>query len=131
MPRIRVSVPEELLNVASTRAEEGGKKLDELYVEAIERYVNVTKNASAGSLRSRFAIPRTAPEVVVEIPEDLYKRADRVAKSLGKKRHVMYADALAYHLIADAPHGDSALDRGHDLPTGAWRAIGSSETSAE
>jgi hypothetical protein len=34
----------------------------------------------------------------------------------------MYADALAYHLAAAGPPADSALDQGHDLPSGAWRA---------
>src|SRR4051794_11476905 len=122
MPRIRVGVPDELLKVAAARAEELGTELDELYVEAITRYVEVTKNSSAGAVRSRFIIPRSAPEIVVEIPEALYKAADTAAKRQGKRRHVMYADALANHLAAGMSHAESALDRGHDLPGGAWRS---------
>jgi metal-responsive CopG/Arc/MetJ family transcriptional regulator len=125
MPRIRISVPDELLKVAAARAEQLGKDPDELYAEAIERYVEATKNSSAGSVRSRLAFPRSSPEIVVEIPEQLFQRADKAAKRLGKRRNVMYADALAYHLSAGGAPADSALDRGHDLPSGAWGPKGS------
>jgi predicted transcriptional regulator len=124
MPRIRVSLPEQLLEVATAKGEQLGKSVDELYVEAIERYLKATKDSSAGSLRSRHAIPRSSPEIVVEIPEDLYQRAQKVAKRLGKARHVMYAEALATHVGSGTP-ADSALDRGHD-PGSAWRAKGDS-----
>jgi metal-responsive CopG/Arc/MetJ family transcriptional regulator len=126
MPRIKVAVPEELLKVAAESAEQLGKNLDELYVEAIERYVESTKNASAGSVRSRFIIPRSAPQIVVEIPEELYLRADKAAKRQGKQRQIIYADALYKHLTAAGATADSAFDRGHDLPDGAWRPTGSS-----
>ena len=129
MPRIRVKMPDELVQLAAERAEEVGKNLDELCAEAIERYVNATRNSSAGALRSRINIPRSAPEIVVEVPEDLYKRADNVAKRLGKKRHVMYADALASLLAAGAAPSESALDRGHDLPSGAWRDVNEPKAS--
>jgi metal-responsive CopG/Arc/MetJ family transcriptional regulator len=124
MPRIRVAVPDELLKVANARAEQLGKNLDELYAEAIERYVNATKNSSAGSVRSRFIFPRSSPEIVIEIPEELFQRADKAAKRQGKRRHVMYAEALAQHLKAAGAPAESALDRGHDLPSGAWRPMG-------
>jgi metal-responsive CopG/Arc/MetJ family transcriptional regulator len=124
MPRIKVAVPEELLKVATESAEQLGKNLDELYVEAIARYVEATKNASAGSVRSRFIIPRSAPQIVVEIPEELYERADKAAKRQGKKRQIIYADALHKHLTAAGAHAESAFDRGHDLPDGAWRPTG-------
>jgi len=110
MPRIRVGVPEQLLKVAEERAEQLGKSLDELYVEAIERYVHATKDSSPGSVRSRFNIPRSSPQIAIEIPEELYKRADKAAKSQGKQRHVMYADALYNHLkgaVAPADRPDS------------------------
>jgi hypothetical protein len=42
---------------------------------------------------------------------------------LGKRRDVMYAEALATHL-AYAATGDSALNQGHDLPSAAWRKQG-------
>ena len=122
MPRVRFSVPDELLKVAAERGEQLGKDIDELYVEAIERYVEATKDSSAGAVRSRIVIPRSAPEIAIEIPEELFKRADKAAKLQGKRRNVMYADALAYHLAAAGPPAESALDRGHDLPSGAWRA---------
>ena len=122
MPRIGVRVPEELLKVATARAEELGKSLDELYAEAIERYLDVTKNASAGSVRSRFIIPRSSPQIDIEIPEELFQRADKAAKRLGKPRPTMYADAVAYTLRARAT-AESALDRGHDVPSGAWRPV--------
>jgi metal-responsive CopG/Arc/MetJ family transcriptional regulator len=124
VPRIRVSVPAELLKVATARAEQLGTDLDELYAEAIERYIEATRNSSPGTLRSRFIIPRSSPEIIVEIPEQLFQRVEKVAKRQGKRRHILYADALANHLVvAGAPAG-SALDRGHDLPSGAWRPKG-------
>lgn len=119
-------MPDELLQVAGERAEQLGKDLGELYVEAIERYVNATKNSSAGAVRSRFIIPRSSPQIAIEIPEELFKRADAAAKRQDKRRQVMYADALADYLMATAASGESALDRGHDLPSGAWRPIGPS-----
>jgi hypothetical protein len=124
MPRVRVTVPDQLLEVAAARAEELGKSVDELYVEAISRYIEVTKNSSAGSVRSRFAIPRSSPQIVIEMPEELFGRADKAAKLQGKRRHVMYADALYNHLAAAGAPAESALDRGHDLPSGAWRPMG-------
>src|SRR4051812_16449270 len=120
MPRIKVSLPDELLQRAATRAQDVDKKIDDLYAEAIERYVEVNKNASAGSLRSRSSMPRTVPQFTIEIPEDLFQRGEKLAKRLGKKREVMYAEALAKH-IAYAPAAESAFDQGHDLPTRAWR----------
>ena len=121
MPRIRVGVPDELLKAATARAEQLGKSLDELYAEAIERYVDVTRNSSAGSVRTRFIISRSSPAIVIDIPEKLILRADKAAKRLGKRRDIMYADALARHLVAARAPAESALDRGHDLPSGAWR----------
>ncbi|MEA2192545.1 MAG: hypothetical protein QOI73_2666 [Solirubrobacteraceae bacterium] len=120
MPRIRITAPEQLLDVAAARAEELGKNINELYAEAIERYVDTTESASAGSVRSRINIPRPSPQIAIELPEELYQRAEKAAKRQGKRRHVLYADALAYHLAAGAP-AESAIDRGHDLPSGAWR----------
>jgi len=114
-------VPEELLNVATERAEQVGKSIDELFAEAIERYVNATSNSSAGSVRSRFVIPTSAPQIAVDIPEELYRRADKAAKRQGKRRQVMYADALYNHLAGTVASAGSALDQGHDLPSAAWR----------
>lgn len=125
MPRIRVSVPDELLKAATTRAEQLDTNLDELYAEAIERYIDATKSASAGAVRSRFIIPRSSPQIGVEIPEQLFAQADKAAKRQGKRRDVLYADALAKHLAAAArAPATSALDQGHDLPSGAQRPTG-------
>jgi hypothetical protein len=123
VPRIRIKQPDELLQSAGTRANELGKHIDELYAEAIDGYIETTKNASPGSLRSRGGIPSASPQVIVEIPEELFQRAEKVAKRLGKRRDVMYAEALAMH-VGHAPVADSALNQGHDLPSGAWRPKG-------
>ena len=125
MPRISVKLPVELLKVASARAEELGKSRDDLAAEAIERYIEATKSSSPGSVRSRFMILRSTPESEIEIPEELFQRGEVAAKRQGKRRSTLYADALAYHLAAGAS-AHSALDQGHDLPSGAWRPKGSS-----
>jgi predicted transcriptional regulator len=124
VPRVKLRQPDDLVRLATTTAEQLGKSIDVLYAEAIERYIEVTKHASAGAARSRLVIPRTSPYVTIEIPEDLFERAEDVAERLEKKREVMYADALAKalaKLVPRAPAGDSALNQGHDLPSGAWR----------
>jgi predicted DNA-binding protein len=120
VPRVRVSLPDELLQRVATRAQELGKHIDELYVEAIDRYVEVNKSASAGSLRSRSGMPRASPQLNVEIPEELFQRAEKLAKRLGKRRDSLYAEALDKH-VKYAPAADSAVNQGHDLPSGAWR----------
>jgi len=123
VPRIRIKQPDELLQSAGTRANALGKHINELYAEAIDRYIEKTKNASPGSLRSRSGIPRASPQLIIEIPEELFQRAEKVAKRLGKRRDVMYAEALAMH-VEHVPIADSALNQGHDLPSGAWRPKG-------
>jgi hypothetical protein len=126
VPQIGVILPDQLLKVATAKAEELGKSLDELYAEALERYVRVTKHASAGSVRSRIMIPRSSPEIVVEVPEELFEQAEEAAKRQEKRVPIMYVDALAYHLAKAGVPAQSALDQGHDLPSGAWRPKGSS-----
>jgi predicted transcriptional regulator len=121
---VEVKQPEQLLELAQTTAEQLGKPIDLLYAEAIERYIEVTKHASAGSLRSRSLMPRKSPSVTIEIPEELFERAEQLAERLEKKRDVMYAEALAKALAkleGSASAGYSALNEGHDLPSGAWR----------
>ena len=120
MPRIRVAMPDELLQVAADRAERDGKSIDEVCAEAIDRYVETTANASPGAVRSRINVPHSSPQIGIELPEELFKRADKAAKRQGKRRHVLYADALAYHLKS-AASADSAFDRAMDLPGEAWR----------
>ena len=123
MPRVRVKIPDELLQVAATRADQLGLKIDDLYGQAIERYLEVNAKASAGSLRSRTGIPVASPQLTIEVDEAVFQRADVLAKRLGKRRDVLYAEALARH-VAHAGGGDSALNQGHDLPSGAWRPTG-------
>jgi predicted DNA-binding protein len=124
MPRVRVTLPGELLQHAATTAQQLGKPIDELYVEAIDSYVEAHKEASAGSMRSRRAfIPRGSPQLSIQLREELLKRADTLAKRLDKRRDVLYAEALTRYVLRDA-HADSAFDRGHDLPSGAWRPKG-------
>ncbi len=121
MPRVKVSIPDVLLQRVADVAEQAGKSIDELYVEAISRYIDATKDATVGSLRSRSGMPLDSPKLSVQLPEELFERADKLAKRLGKKREVLYSEALAKHM-AHVSRADSALDQGHDLPTGAWNA---------
>jgi predicted transcriptional regulator len=125
MPRVRITLPDGLLQHAATMASEQDKELNDLFVEAIEDYVKVHQTASPGSLRSRaIIIPRGSPQLGVQMPEELYKRADQLGKRLGKRRDALYGEALVRWVMRAAP-ADSAFDQGHDLPTGAWRAKGS------
>jgi fructose-1,6-bisphosphatase len=124
---VQLKQPEELLQLAVTTAKQVGKSIDVLYVEAIERYIEVTKHATAGALRSRARVRSTSAYVTIEIPEELFELAEEAAERQEKKRDVMYAEALAKalaKLAARAPSADSALDQGHDLPSGAWRPVG-------
>ena len=125
MPRVRVSIPDALLQRAATAAQAEGRKIDDLYEEAISRYVESTKDASPGSVRSRGGMPRGSPKLIVEISEELFQQADKLAKRLGKTRDILYSEALARH-VPEASATPSALDQGHDLPSGAWRPGGSS-----
>jgi metal-responsive CopG/Arc/MetJ family transcriptional regulator len=121
MPRIKVRVPAELLTAADKRADALGCNLSEVFTEAITGYVEATKNLSAGAVRTRAIIPPSSPEIVIDIPEALFERSEKVAKRQRKQRHVMYTDAVARHLKTAGTPERSALDAGHDLPSGANR----------
>lgn len=124
MRSVEVKQPEELLQLAATTAEQVGTPIDVLYAEAIERYIEVTKHATAGALRSRIYMTRKSSYVTIEIPEELFERAEKLAERLEKTRDVMYAEALAKalaKLVARRQVADTALNQGHDLPSGAWR----------
>jgi metal-responsive CopG/Arc/MetJ family transcriptional regulator len=121
VPRIRITVPDALLQAVASAAEERGTSIDALYAEALTRYVSSTAGSSPGSLRSKLVFPRNSPTLAVELPEELYRSADQAARRLGKRREVLYADAVVNHLKLTAT-ADSGFDRGHDLPDGAWRA---------
>lgn len=126
MPPVKVRQPEELVRLAGAAAEELGKSLDAFYAEAIDRYIEVTKHATAGAARSRLVIPRASPFVRIEVADELFDRAEAAADRLEKKREVLYADALARALSklgTTRPSAvEGALNQGHDLPRGAWRA---------
>lgn len=120
MPRVRVSVPDELLQAVATVAEKRGLSVDELYVEAVAYYVKTRGDVSPGAVRSRFGIPHGSPTITVDLPEDLYQSSKLLAKRLGKRREILYSEAVAL-AVAHAPETNSAIDQGHDLPLGAWR----------
>ena len=85
-------------------AQQLDKPIDELYVEAIEGYVEAHKDSTAGSLHSRRAfIPRGSPQLSVEIPEELRQRADKLGKRLNKRRDVLYSEALVRFVKANLP----------------------------
>ncbi len=127
MQSVRLRQPAELLELAVATAEEAGKSLDVLYAEAIDRYVEVTKHATAGALRSRPSARRPSAYVTIELPEELFERAEKHAERVEKQRDVMYAEALTKalaKLVTRRPADDGALNQGHDLPSGAWRPKG-------
>jgi predicted transcriptional regulator len=120
VPTVTVQLPEQLLELATARAEQLGKSIDVLYAEAIDRYIEVTKHASAGALRSRHGTPPSSPYVTIELPEELFQRAEEHAERLEKRRDIMYAEALAKNVATSLP-ANSAFSQGHDLPSGAQR----------
>ncbi len=123
MPRVKVMIPDPLLQVAADAAHAAGKKIDDLYEAAIVEFIEANQHTRPGALRNRGRIPASSPKLTIEIPEDLFQEAEKLAKRLGKRRDAIYALALEKHVdyAANAP---SALDQGHDLPTGAWRSKG-------
>lgn len=120
MPRVKVSIPDPLLQVAADAAQAAGKKIDDLYEAAIIEFIEANKNTRAGAVRNRGGMPASSPKLTIEIPEKLFQEAEKVAKRLGKRRDAIYAMALEQHVKYDA-NAPSALDQGHDLPSGAWR----------
>lgn len=120
MPRVKVSIPDPLLQVAADAAHAAGRKIDDLYEEALVKFIEANKHTRPGALRNRGRMPVSSPKLTIEIPEELFQEAEKVAKRLGKKRDALYAMALEGHVKSNADTA-SALDQGHDLPTGAWR----------
>jgi hypothetical protein len=120
MPRVKVSIPDPLLQVAADAAQAAGKKIDDLYVAAIAEFIEANQHTRPGAIRNRGGMPVGSPRLTIEIPEQLFQDAEKLAKRLGKRRDAIYAIALEKH-VAYASKAQSALDQGHDLPTGAWR----------
>jgi transcription initiation factor IIE alpha subunit len=121
MPRVKVSIPDPLLQVAADAAHAAGRKIDDLYEEAIVKFIEANRHTRPGALRNRGNMPASSPKLTIEISEELFQEAEKVAKRLGKRRDALYAIALEAHVKYNADTA-SALDQGHDLPTGAWRA---------
>ena len=114
MPRVKVKLPDGLLQKAADRARELDKPLDELWSEAISTYVENNKDMRADAVRSRGGIPRSAPALTVEVSEELFERAEKLLKRVRKQRDWLYCEALAKHLSYNA--GSSHDPHGHTLP---------------
>jgi len=105
MPRVKVSIPDPLLQVAADRAHAAGKKIDDMYETAISEFVERHKAGQEGKPRSAGGMPRSAVKLTIEVPEELFQEAEKVAKRFGMRRDVLYAVALAKHVSYDANAG--------------------------
>jgi hypothetical protein len=131
MPRVKVTIPDPLLQVAADAAQKAGKKIDDLYEAGIAEFIEANRTTTPGSMRSRGGMPASSPKLTIEIPEELFQEAEKLAKRLGKRRDVIYALGLAKHVKYDANanvddnhgHGDSS-----ELPTGRWQSSESAES---
>lgn len=117
VPRVKVKLPDGLLQEAATRARDLGKHVDELWSEAITAYVERNQELTAGAVRNRGRIPSRSPTLTIEVPEELFQRADKLAKRLGKQRDWLYCEALAKHVAYNA--SNKASDGDHTLPNDA------------
>ncbi|MDQ3721916.1 MAG: hypothetical protein M3376_02375 [Actinomycetota bacterium] len=128
MPRVKVSLPDPILQVAADAAHAAGKKIDDLYEAAITEFVERHEAGTAGSPKSSGGMPRSAVKLTIEIPEELFQEAEKLAKRLGKRRDVLYAEALARHVKYD-PNAGADDNHGHGdgsgMPTGRWQPGGS------
>ena len=125
MPRVKVSIPDPLLQVAADKAHEAGKKIDDMYEAAITGYVERHKAGKESKPRSAGGMPRSAVKLTIEIPEELFQEADKLAKRLGMRRDVLYAIALAKHVSYDANAGaddNHGAGDGGGMPTGRWQS---------
>ena len=120
MPRVKVMLPDPLLQVAADQAHAAGKKIDDLYEAAIVEFIEANQHTRPGALRNRGAMPASSPKLTIEISEKVFQDAEKLAKRLGKRRDAIYALALYTHVRFEA-NAPSAFDQGHDLPEGAWR----------
>ena len=128
MPRVKVSLPDPLLQVAADQAHAAGTKIDALYETAISEFVERHKAGQEGKPRSAGGMPRSAVKLTIEISEELFQEAEKVAKRLGMKRDVLYAVALAKHVSFDANAGgddNHGAGDGRGMPTGRWQQPGS------
>jgi hypothetical protein len=128
MPRVKVRIPDPLLQVAADRAHAAGEKIDDQYEAAIGGFVERYKAGKEAKPRSAGGMPRSAINLTIEIPEELFQEAEKVAKRLGMRRDVLYAVALAKHVSYDANAGaddNHGAGDGRGMPTGRWASEGS------
>jgi hypothetical protein len=128
MPRVKVRIPDPLLQVAADKANEAGGKIDDMYEAAITGYVERHQAGTEPKPRSAGGMPRSAVTLTIEIPEELFQEAEKLAKRLGMRRDVLYAIALAKHVSYDANAGaddNHGAGDGHGMPTGRWQPSGS------
>ena len=125
MPRVKVQLPDPLLQVAADAAHAAGKKIDDLYEEAIVEFVEANQHTRRDALRNKGGMAPSSPKLTIELSEKVFEDAEKLAKRLGKRRDLIYALALYKHVAFDE-NAPSAFDQGHDLPEGAWRAKQSS-----
>ena len=128
MPRVKVSLPDPVLQVAADQAHAAGQKIDDLYEAAISAFVARHKAGEEGKPRTAGGMPRSAVKLTIEISEETFQEAEKVAKRLGMKRDVFYAVALAKHVSFDAHAGgddNHGAGDGRGMPSGRWQAPGS------
>jgi len=128
MPRVKVSIPDPLLQVAADKAHAKGQKIDDLYEESIAGFVERHKAGKEGKPRTAGGMPRSAVKLTIEISEELFQEAEKVAKRLGMRRDVLYAVALAKHVSYDANAGaddNHGAGDGRGMPSGRWKSQGS------
>lgn len=118
MPRVKVKLPDGLMQKAATRAHDEGRHIQELWSEAIDSYVERNREMTAGAVRSRANIPGRSPTLTIEIPEELFQRAEKLARRIGKQRDWLYCEALARHVAYNAA-ADRGSDGDHTLPNEA------------
>jgi metal-responsive CopG/Arc/MetJ family transcriptional regulator len=124
MPRVKVSLPDPILQVAADAAHKAGKKIDDMYEAAIGEFVERHKAGEGGKLKTSGGMPRSAIKLTIEIPEELFQEAEKLAKRLGRRRDVLYAEALAGYVKYDPNAGvddNHGAGDGPGLPTGRWQ----------
>lgn len=124
MPRVKISIPDPLLQVAADKAHAAGQKIDDLYEAAISATLERHRNGQESKPRTAGGMPRSAVKLTIEIPEELFQEAEKVAKRFGMRRDVFYAVALAKHVSYDANAGaddNHGAGEGRGMPTGRWQ----------
>ena len=124
MPRVKVMLPDPLLQVAADQAHAAGKGST---TSTRKRSSSSSRHPDTrpGALRNHGRDRTLVALLTIEISEKVFQDAEKLAKRLGQRRDAIYALALYKHVRFEA-HASSAFDQGHDLPEGAWKAKKSS-----